>query len=214
MPLEVTDGTYPLGPEQFEAADVHSSEDRDRVPRVHTHDEHRGKVVADVGCTGGEGLVEPAGLLLRDIVHLGESLAPQELFRNILGGQTEAEAVVYPEHRRLGRRFCGDRPGGHAKEPRRSREGHSFQEPPPAERSSVLGTHRTLLSRCWSGRHRACRPVDSSSLAQIGAAPNGTLERRASTRPMDLRHAPQIWTAWVLVRLQAIVRLSSTRRPQ
>jgi hypothetical protein len=74
--LPVTDSAHPFSAEQLEAADVHASEDRDRVSRVHMHDEHRGKVVADVSRTRGEGWIKPARLLGLDIVHLGESLAP------------------------------------------------------------------------------------------------------------------------------------------
>jgi hypothetical protein len=65
---------------------VEPAEDRDRIPRIDTHEQHRGKVVGEVSRAGRQGWIEPAGLLVRDIVHLREALSPQELFRHVLGG--------------------------------------------------------------------------------------------------------------------------------
>jgi hypothetical protein len=87
LPLQVPDCADPLGSEQLEAADVHAAQDRDRVTRVYMHDQHRGEVVADVSRAGGQTFVEPAGLLVGDIVHLGEALGSEELFRHVLGGR-------------------------------------------------------------------------------------------------------------------------------
>ena len=142
LPFEVPDGADPLGPEQLEAADVHPAQDRDRVTRVDMHDQYRGKVIADVGRAGGQTFVEPAGLLVADIVHLSEALGAEELFRHVLGGQTKAEAVMHSEPRPLGGRFRGCRSGEQAREPHCARERQPAQESSPARRSDVLKTHR------------------------------------------------------------------------
>ena len=55
-------------------------------------------------------------------------------------GSTDAGEPSQPEPCRLRRRLRGDRPGVHAKEPRRPCQRHPTQEPPPAEPSSVLDT--------------------------------------------------------------------------
>src|SRR4030095_13337434 len=103
LPFQVADRAYPLGAEQLKAADVDPSEDHDRRPPVHLNDELWGEVARDVGLAGAERRVKalwPA----RDAMHIREALAPQQVFRYILGSLTEAQAVMHPDLRRLGGR--------------------------------------------------------------------------------------------------------------
>ena len=69
---------------------------------------------------------------------------------DVLRGEADPGELVQPEPRRLGRWLRGSLPSVHAQEPRRSHERHLAQEPPPAEWSSVLGTHRNLPAKCGS----------------------------------------------------------------
>ena len=48
LPLQVTDGTHPLGGEQLEAADVDPRQQDNRVPRVQAHDERPNEMHAEV----------------------------------------------------------------------------------------------------------------------------------------------------------------------
>lgn len=54
LPLEVSDGTHPLRPEQLEAADLNASEKDDRGPRVYLGDGRRCEGCGDVDSTGGQ----------------------------------------------------------------------------------------------------------------------------------------------------------------
>jgi hypothetical protein len=128
-----------------------SCQEDDRIPRLHSHKEHAAEELVEVGCARGQrfmGSGDPA--LYPDVLHIRASLRPQEFLGNILRRGTGCGDIDQPERRRFGRRLRSHRPGAEAAEPSRPDKREPSQEPPPAELSSVLGTHRNLLSRCWS----------------------------------------------------------------
>jgi hypothetical protein len=80
LPFQVTDGAYALRAEQFEAADMHSSQDDNRIRLIQPDDEGCREVRAEVGVAGGERHLEIAYRVGLDIMHIEESLGLQQLF--------------------------------------------------------------------------------------------------------------------------------------
>src|SRR5215813_14042110 len=103
----------------------------------------------EVEFPGGQGFsrldVRPDG----NVADVGKPLAAEEGFGHIVGRQTDGGEMRESQRRRFQRWLRPDRPGLQAEEPCCPRERHPPQEPPPAERSSVLSTHRNLPSSSW-----------------------------------------------------------------
>jgi hypothetical protein len=126
---------------------VESREDDDGVSRLQAEEERRGEVPSEVGFARGEGRLVVCGPRFLELVHLGEPFAAQQGFGHILGGLTDARNPDEPDPRCLRWRLCGHPSGVQAKQPCGPRERQPTQEPPPAELSSVLRTHRNLSSK-------------------------------------------------------------------
>jgi hypothetical protein len=175
--LEIADGPDVRPPEHLEAADVDAAEQHDGIPGVDPGQVDARELHHHVRAAGGD---EPGAEAVGrfDVLHLADPVGPEQLLGQVLRCDADRGIVDEPEACCLEWRLGGDGPGTQAQESRRPRECHPLQEPPPTERPSLLDTHGNLPFRCWSVRHRARRPVDSSSLAQTGAAPNGPVQRR------------------------------------
>jgi hypothetical protein len=113
---QIPDRVDPVASEQLEAADVGLGQHDDRLPGVCPDDKRGGEVQADMGLVGGEGLCDPGPRHGLDVVHLGEPLAPKELFGDVLGGDTDAGDLDQPDLRRLGG-LRGNRPKLSSQEP-------------------------------------------------------------------------------------------------
>src|SRR5713226_7570268 len=78
------------------------------IPRVYKDDGRRGEHHSHVALAGGYGLPSPDGCLFLDVLHIGESLAMQELFGQEHGGRTDAtDPEDGPDLCRLKRRLGG-----------------------------------------------------------------------------------------------------------
>jgi hypothetical protein len=104
LPFHVADRADPFGSEQLKAADMDPSQDNDRRPLVELDNQLRGEVAGDICLARAERRVEPLGPV-RHVLHVGETLASQQVFGDIQRGQTEAQTVVHPEPRRFRRRL-------------------------------------------------------------------------------------------------------------
>jgi hypothetical protein len=110
LPFKITNRPDAVGAEELEAANVDPGQENDRLAPVQTDGRHRREVVADVRLAGAQRLIQPARPVGTDVLHVGEALPSQEVFRHVLRGEAEALTMVHPKPRRLGRRFSGDRP--------------------------------------------------------------------------------------------------------
>jgi hypothetical protein len=85
----------------LEAADVDPGEDHERVSRVHPDDQGTGEIQGDVDLPGYHGLDGHPSLHL-DVLHVGEPLGLQELFRQEVRGDADGWVVGQSNPRRLG----------------------------------------------------------------------------------------------------------------
>jgi hypothetical protein len=115
--FQVASRLHAVRPEQFVTADMDSSQQDNRVSRLHLYDEGRHERHADIDVARGEGLVGREPQL--HILHFGETPAPEEFFGHVLRGHADTGDLREPDPRRLGRRFRGHWPGRHAQEPHR-----------------------------------------------------------------------------------------------
>src|SRR5262249_47197912 len=102
--LQVTDSLDALGPEQLKASRMHAAEQYEWQTSVELN---------DVGCNEGHADVdrprsEPRVYVRRrqlDILDVGEPLAPQQLFRDVLRRNADARNLPEPDGRGLRRRL-------------------------------------------------------------------------------------------------------------
>ena len=117
-----------IGADQLEAADVDSGEGHERRTRVQLDDDPGRGVRAQVD-VAGQARFQILGLGDLDVLHVGESFAPQQLLGNVLGGQTDRRDLAKPDPLRLERRLGRGRAWTRAEEACRSRERHAPQSP-------------------------------------------------------------------------------------
>ena len=98
-----------------------------------------------LGVTGDQGPVRSRPF--PDELHIGKPLSLEEGLYNVLRGLTDASGAGQPERGRFRRWLSGDWSGVQAEQPRGPCERQPTQEPPPAELSNVLRTHRNLPSK-------------------------------------------------------------------
>src|SRR5919108_329205 len=144
LPLQVPDGANLLPPDQLEAAYVGTCQDDQRVPRVEPGEERSNEVQDDIDLASEQGLREQLAFRL-NVMHLGESLALQELFGDIIRGNADGGGLYPPNRGRLGWRLCGDLPAMQANESCRPCQGQPTQKHPPAPAFSSLMRHGHLL---------------------------------------------------------------------
>src|SRR5215470_9485325 len=100
--LEVANGANLFNPKQLEAADVHTSQENDRITRFNAKDRRRRELAVDVDRAGGQQRIrELAGWLGSYILHVGEAFGFEKLLRHELRRDTEAGPVVQPDSRSL-----------------------------------------------------------------------------------------------------------------
>jgi hypothetical protein len=102
----------------------------EEAPGFHLHGDRPRAIHADVSLARGEGLRGPSPSCGLDVLHLGERLAPQELFGHVLWRETEARALGQLQPRRL-----RSRPG-RMRRPRRPRTRVGGLLPSPQTTSS------------------------------------------------------------------------------
>ena len=103
--LEVTNRVDALGPEQLEASRMYPAEEDERQAGVDRNDEWRNEGHADVDRAGGE-----AGIYVHrhlDILDAGETLAPQQLFGNVLRRNADARDFRKAQRARFRRLLLG-----------------------------------------------------------------------------------------------------------
>ena len=84
---------------------MHPCKDDERVARIDADDERPGEACGNVDLAGGQRLLHREASRDLDVLHIGESLAMQELFGDVLRGNTDVGVVEHPERRGLGRRL-------------------------------------------------------------------------------------------------------------
>ena len=131
LPLEITNRPDALGAEQLEAAHVNPGQKDDRRAPVQADGRKRREVVADVGLAGAQRLVEPGRSVGTDVLHIGEALASQEVFRHVLWSEAKTQTMVHAEPSRLGRRVGSNRP-------RSDRPPLAARRPPMNARRSII----------------------------------------------------------------------------
>src|SRR4029434_6456257 len=93
LPLEVADGSHPVRPEEFIAANMHTSQEDNWGSCVNLNDERWGECHGDISCTRDQLLVDVpyhSGGVNRDILDVGKPLSMEQLLGNKLRSDTNA----------------------------------------------------------------------------------------------------------------------------
>lgn len=146
--LEVADRSDTIGAQQFEAADVLASQDDDRVSCLDSQDHRRREVPTDISLARSERLLDPDGPCCRSVLHVGETLGPEQLFGHPLRAPAGAGDAGNSESRRLGRRLGSGQFGSKSGEARCPRQRQTTQELPSADHrfgSFFSSSHNDLL---------------------------------------------------------------------